>query len=195
MQVIKKHTITLLEVLICVILAGIILSFLFSLLRKTLEKKQEIAQLKQWVYPREMMRLKIHQIVATLDRNTDESSIWTEQDNPLRIFFRYNHKDRNPSFCGIVCSLLYVNEEQQLCLSTFSKRDGERRKEVLLENVSDFSFDLFNAKKVLWQSEWLETEKQLPEMMQLHLKIDQEYYDLVLFVTDPENPIPYRLKS
>lgn len=194
MQASKKYSLTLLEVLICIILAGIILSFLFSLLRKTLEKKQEIAQLKQMVLPREMMRLKMHQIVAAVVKDTDISSVWTECDNPFRLLFRYKHKDRDPRFCGIVCSELYVNKARQLCLSTFSKQDGERRNEVLLENVSEFRYNLFNATKALWQSEWLETEKQLPEMIQFHLKIDQDCYDMVLFVTDPENSISYGLK-
>ena len=61
----KKHSLTLLEVLIGLVLMGIIVSFLFSLLRQTLEKKQEITQLKQKIFPCEMMRLKMNQIVIS----------------------------------------------------------------------------------------------------------------------------------
>lgn len=193
MSIKKKYAITLLEVLIGLILAGIILSFLFSLLRKTLEKKQEIAQLKHMVLPREMMRLKVNQIVGALIKKSP--SVWTECDNGPKLFFVYENIDRDPNFCGIVCSMLYLNENQQLCLSTFSKQDDERRNEILLENIHNFTFALFNPKKAIWQDEWLETENQSPDMIRLHLKIDQDNYDMVLFVTDPENAIPYYIKQ
>lgn len=193
MQVRKKHTITLLEVLIGLILAGIILSFLFSLLRKTLEKKQEIAQLKHIVLPREMMRLRINQIVGALIKQSP--SVWTEYDNGPKLFFVYENIDRDPNFCGVVCSMLFLNENQQFCLSTFSKQNDERRHEVLLENIHNFRFSLFNPKKADWQDEWPETEDQSPDMIRLHLKTDQDNYDMVLFATDPEKAIPYHIKQ
>jgi hypothetical protein len=189
----KKYAITLLEVLIGIILAGIILSFLFSLLRETLIKKQEIAQLKQIVLPREMMRLRINQIIGALSKNTP--SIWTEYDSYPKLFFLYKNIDRDPNFCGTVCSMLYLNKNKQLCLSTFSEKNKERRNEVLLENIHNFTCTLFNPQKAIWQTEWLPEEKQPPDMIRLHLKIDQDTYDMVLFVTDPENPIPYSIKQ
>lgn len=195
MHVKKKHTILLLEILVCLILAGILLSFLFSLLRQTLEKKQEIAQLKQLLFPREMMRLKINQIICSLTKNTAESIIWTDQyvGHPA-LFFRYENKDKDPNFCGVIHSMLYVNACKQLCLCSFSKQNS-KRDEILLENISVFEFELFDQTKAIWQSEWLETKKQPPEMILLHVKIDQDIYDMVLFVTDPENPIVYNIKS
>ena len=129
----KKHSITLLEVLIGLVLAGIILSFLFSLLRQTLEKKQEIAQLKQTIFSREMMRLRMNQIIHSLAKN--ESSVCTDsyEDHPA-LSFCYNNKDKDINFCGTIHSMLYVNEHKQLVLSTFSKQDSKRN-EILLENV------------------------------------------------------------
>lgn len=189
----KKHSITLLEVLIGLVLAGIILSFLFSLLRQTLEKKQEIAQLKQTIFSREMMRLRMNQIINSLAKN--EPGICTDsyEDHPV-LSFCYNNKDKDINFCGTIHSMLYVNEHKQLVLSTFSKQ-GSKRDEVLLENVHIFTFELFDQTKAVWKSEWLKTKAQLPEMVRLHLKIDQDTYDLVLFVTEPKNPIIYGVKS
>ncbi|MDR2540153.1 MAG: hypothetical protein LBC45_06220 [Chlamydiales bacterium] len=189
----KKHSITLLEVLIGLILIGIILSFLFSLLRQTLEKKQEIAQLKQTIFPREMMRLRMNQIIHSLAKK--ESSICTDfyKDHPALSFY-YKNKDKDANFCGIIHSMLYVNEYKQLVLSTFSKQDS-KRDEILLENIHAFTFELFDQTKVVWESEWLKTKGQPPEMIRLHLNIDQDTYDLVLFVTEPKNPIAYGIKS
>ena len=151
MPIKKKYTITLLEILIGLILAGIILSFLFSLLRQTLEKKQEIAQLKQALFPREMMRLKINQIISSLDKNATKSSIWIDQyeDRPA-LFFLYENKDRDPSFCGTIHSVLYVDARKQLVFNTFSKQN-KKRSEILLENVQAFTFELFDQIKVIWQ--------------------------------------------
>ncbi|MGL5263557.1 MAG: type II secretion system protein [Candidatus Rhabdochlamydia sp.] len=193
MPIKKKHAITLLEVLVCLILAGIVLSFLFSLLRQTLEKKQEIAQLKQRTLPREMMRLKINQIISFLAK--EDSSIWTDQyENCPALFFCYENKDKDPHFCGTIRSVLYVNNHKQLILSTFSKQDS-KRDELLLENISIFTFELFDQTKVIWQSEWPSKKKQLPEMLCLHLKIDQDIYDVLFFVVNPENPIAYKVNS
>ncbi|HEV3269245.1 MAG TPA: type II secretion system protein [Candidatus Rhabdochlamydia sp.] len=189
----KKHSITLLEVLIGLVLAGIILSFLFSLLRQTLEKKQEIAQLKQTIFPREMMRLRMNQIINSLAKN--ESNIWIDsyEDHPA-LSFCYENRDKDVNFCGMIHSMLYVNEHKQLVLSTFSKQDS-KRDEILLENIHTFTFELFDQTKAIWKSEWLKTKAQLPEMVRLHLKTDQDNYDLVLFVTEPKNPIIYGVKS
>jgi type II secretory pathway pseudopilin PulG len=191
MPIKKKHAITLLEVLVCLILAGIVLSFLFSLLRQTLEKKQEIAQLKQLMLPREMMRLKINQIISSLAK--EDSNIWTDQyENYPALFFCYENKDKDPHFCGTIHSALYVNNHKQLILSTFSKQNS-KRDELLLENVSVFTFELFDQTKVIWQSEWPSSKKQLPEMLCLHLKIDRDIYDVAFFVVNPENPIAYKV--
>ncbi|KAG6559016.1 hypothetical protein RHABOEDO_000005 [Candidatus Rhabdochlamydia oedothoracis] len=189
----KKHSITLLEVLIGLILAGIILSFLFSLLRQTLEKKQEITQLKQTIFPREMMRLRMNQIINSLAKN--ESGIYVDsyEDHPALSFY-YKNKDKDINFCGTIHSMLYVNEHKQLVLSTFSKQNS-KRDEVLLENIQAFTFEVFDPTKAIWESKWLKTKTQLPEMICLHLKIDQDTYDLVLFVTEPKNPIIYIVKS
>ena len=189
----KKHSLTLLEVLIGLVLMGIIVSFLFSLLRQTLEKKQEITQLKQKIFPCEMMRLKMNQIVSSLSKN--ESSIYTDsyEDHPA-LFFCYENKDKEVNFCGKIHSMLYVKKNQQLVLSTFSKQDSKRN-ELLLDNIHAFTFDLFDQTKAIWESKWPKTQAQLPEMVRLHLKIAQDSYDLVLFVTDQKNPITYGVKS
>lgn len=193
MYVKKKHAITLLEILICLILAGIILSFLFSLLRQTLEKKQEVNQLKQQILPREMMRLKINQIIGYLTKK--DSGIWIDQyENYPALFFCYENKDKDPHFCGTIHSALYVNRHKQLVLSTFSKQNS-KRDELLLENISLFTFELFDQTKVSWQSEWSSKKKQLPEMLCLHLKIDQDVYDAVFFMGNPDNPITYKVSS
>ncbi|WP_220017617.1 hypothetical protein [Candidatus Rhabdochlamydia oedothoracis] len=175
------------------ILAGIILSFLFSLLRQTLEKKQEITQLKQTIFPREMMRLRMNQIINSLAKN--ESGIYVDsyEDHPALSFY-YKNKDKDINFCGTIHSMLYVNEHKQLVLSTFSKQNS-KRDEVLLENIQAFTFEVFDPTKAIWESKWLKTKTQLPEMICLHLKIDQDTYDLVLFVTEPKNPIIYIVKS
>lgn len=189
----KKHSITLLEVLIGLVLMGIIVSFLFSLLRQTLEKKQEMAQLKQMIFPREMMRLKMNQIINSLAKK--ESGIYTDsyEDHPA-LFFCHENKDKEINFCGVIHSMLYVNEHKQLVLTTFSKQDS-KRDEILLENIHAFTFELFDQTKAIWESKWPKTKAQLPEMVRLHLKIDQDPYDLVLFVTEPKNPIIYGVKS
>ncbi len=189
----KKHSITLLEVLIGLILMGIIVSFLFSLLRQTLEKKQEMAQLKQMIFPREMMRLKMNQIINSLAKNESGIYIDSYDDHPS-LTFCYENKDKEVNFCGMIHSMLYVNDHKQLVLSTFSKQDS-KRDEILLENVHAFTFELFDQTKAIWESAWLKTKAQLPEMVRLHLKIDQDIYDLVLFVTEPKNPITYSVKS
>ena len=90
--------------------------------------------------------------------------------------------------------MLYVNEHKQLILSTFSKQDS-KRDELLLDNIHAFTFELFDPKKTSWESKWPKTKAQLPEMVRLHLKTDQDTYDLVLFVTEPKNPIIYGVKS
>lgn len=189
----KKHSITLLEVLIGLVLAGIILSFLFSLLRQTLEKKKEIYQLKQTIFSREMMRLRMNQIIHSLVKNESGIYIDSYEDYPA-LSFCYHNKDKDINFCGKIHSMLYVNEYKQLVLSTFSKQNS-KRDEILLENVYVFTFELFDQTKATWESEWLKTKAQLPEMVRLHLKIDQDAYDLVLFVTEPKNPIIYGIKS
>lgn len=189
----KKHSIILLEVLIGLVLAGTILSFLFSLLRQTLEKKQEIVQLKQTIFPFEMMRLRINQIIHSLAKNKSGIYIDSYQDHPV-LSFCYRNKDKDINFCGAIHSILYVNEHKQLVLSTFSKQDS-KRDEILLENIHAFTFELFDPTKYIWKTEWLKTKAQLPEMLCLHLKMDQDTYDLVLFVTEPKNPIFYSVKS
>ena len=189
----KKYSITLLEVLIGLVLMGIIVSFLFSLLRQTLEKKQEIAQLKQTILPREMMRLRMNRIINSLAKK--ESSIYSDchEDHPA-LFFCYENKDKEIDFCGMIHSMLYVNEHKQLILSTFSKQDS-KRDELLLDNVHTFTFELFDPKKASWESKWPKIKAQLPEMVRLRLKIAQDIYDLVLFVTEPRNPITYGVNS
>jgi len=133
----KKHSFTLIEVVIALSLMGIISGVLFSYWRDLNIKSARIEQVKATFLQRESLQIRLSEIFSLL---TDDLTA-TEDE----LTFRYdNGVDPNPHLCGEIEGRLFF-ESGVLFLESKSLEQDEMRLESLMREVKNFRFDLFEV--------------------------------------------------
>lgn len=166
----KTYSLTLLEVLIALGLAGVLLSGLLTFYIQISKKHIEIKELKKTVMPIELMRQRFcHLFAHAQTEQGDTPRFFHTLSHPdalgPALFFSYDYGiDPNPHFCGNLKGMLYLNARHELCLTTWSGE--EARQEMFLEQIDYIEFNFFDAKKKEWKHTW-EKKNPLPPFFTL----------------------------
>ena len=186
--VMKKRTLTLLEIVIAMVLMGILLTGLFNVFRQGLKKNIAAKEMKQKVLQLELFQQKMKNLFAS------ESSVYLEKHpeaSGLALITSFEEKaDPESSMCGTLDGMVYLNDKKQLCFASWSEK-GNGRVEVLLDKVDRFQCQLFDAKKGEWMESWPRKKEEIPVMLSLKLEWDKKEIPFVFFLSDPSERITY----
>lgn len=170
----KRHAFTLLEIMIALSLAAIFFSAIMTCYYQASKQKQWVQKLKQRTLPLELVRQKMTHLFAKT-RGYGLSIFYTgthgDAKGPCLFFSYFEEVDPDPALCGERMNMLYLSQENELCLATWGPYSGGR-KEVLLPQIQNLSFSFFNAESKEWQLDWDKKEKFPPFFEMICQSID-----------------------
>lgn len=193
----QKHSLTLLEVSIAILLTGFLLSTLWGLYHRWLftyqqmQKKQ--TELHKLVFLKERLSRVIDLVGVPSPKEEDLHFLFTPSDKIegfTSLCFSYtNEPDPDFFFNGTLRSLLYVNNLKKLCLTTWGSNQTTRT-ETLLAPISSFSLSYFDLQTNLWREDWPDTLHYLPLWIRLTAE-STESIELIFALRHPDDPIFY----
>src|SRR5579871_2796 len=173
----KKHSLTLLEVIIAIALLGFLLTGLFRSLHQGLKKNIEAKALKQKVLQLELFQQRLKNLFSHLDGKSG-LLLQKHPDAKGQALFVSYCQDVDPDFemCGTLQGMLFLNKQKELCLVSWSEKE-KGRLEVLLDKVDAFRCQLFDPKK----GEWSEKNQENPVMISIDFKWEGKEIPFVFF--------------
>lgn len=170
------------------VLLGILLTGLFNVFRQGLKKNIAAKEMKQKVLQLELFQQRMKSLFA------QESSVFLEthpEASSPALFTSFEERsDPEPSMCGTLQGMLYLNDKKQLCFASWSE-NGSGRIEVLLDKVGRFQCQLFDAKKGEWIENWPKKKEDTPVMVSMKLEWDKKEIPFVFFLSDSSEHITY----
>jgi prepilin-type N-terminal cleavage/methylation domain-containing protein len=172
----KKRNFTLIEVMISLALLALLLGFLFTYFRQTLMTKNKAGVLKEKVMRIELFQVRLG---ALFDRFSNESDCFvTNQPHgdavgSALLLYCDHGIDPNPSFSGLIHSMLFKTRDHTVCLCSWSKQH-KAKVDVLLKGVKELSFEFFNGKQ--WRTTWPKDKKDeaFPKMIKISVLMQGE---------------------
>jgi type II secretory pathway component PulJ len=183
----------LLELLIALSLTAILLTILFSFFVETAKLDKKIETARQAIMDRNYLQVKLQTLFSSIDRSANAPYFYTqelekEKTRGLVTIFD-NGIDPDPAFSGTIQARLYLDENQNLCLTTQpfgSKTSHTSRKEILFPHVEHIEFEFLGKKRApetgkqddsrsinaayAWRHEWSKTEREIPGIIRLTLQ-------------------------
>ncbi len=191
----KRHSLTLLEMMVAFFLVGILLSTLWGLYHNWLLTSQKNQKRQTQVHKILFLKERLDKIalLTSSSQEEDQNFLFTPLEKaeglPTVCFSYENAPDPDPAFNGKVCSLLYLNSIKQLCLATWAQ-ENKPRIDFLFGPVDSFSLSYFDPQTNFWRDDWPETFHHLPLWMRL--KIDgNEKLELLFRLDHSFEPILY----
>ena len=185
---VKKHALTLLEIVISLVLLGVLLTGLFNVFRQGLKKNIEAKLLKQKVLHLELFQQRLKTLFAS------ESAMWIENYKEAAgpaLFFTYEQPvDPDFEMYGKLQGTLFLSRKKELCLLTCVE-GGKAVVETLLDNVTSFSCLLFDPKQKQWMENYPKKKTEKPVMLSLQLKANNNEVPFVFFLKSPSEQITY----
>lgn len=171
------------------VLLGFLLTGLFNVFRQGLKNSISAKELKQKVLQLELFQQRMKILF------THKNDVWLEQHpdaigNGLCTTFEQK-VDPEFDMCGNMQGMLYRNDKKQLCFVSWSEK-GKARVEILLDNVEQTNFSLFDTKKAEWMESWSKDKKGTPNMVSVKLQWGKNPISFVFFLIDPDEHITYR---
>lgn len=172
----KNHkSLTLLEVTLAIFLAGLLLSTLweFHMRSSVGHKKIQIAQslLGKKIFLHQRLQNLFSQVAMPKHPGT---LLTPENSYGLYSSLVLSYKesaDPDPSFNGLVQSLLYVDSKNRLCLASWPENPTKCRIEVLHDDIVDLQLSFFTLKEKAWQNICYNTEEEGFESLPLWVKM------------------------
>lgn len=173
----KKRTFFLFELLIALTLIGMLISFLFSFLVGGIRIEKKMAQVRQSVWERGKVQVRLADAFLGLQK----ASLYTEKG---ALLFSFDHGvDPEPSFSGVLFGKLYM--EENCLLFSYGPSEDKKRKELLLQDVKDFSLQFLDTE---WVSYWPKENSKIP--LAIRLLIQQGGSPLQFGFPLPFSPLP-----
>lgn len=184
---VKRRSLTLLEIMIAIVLLGVLLTGLFNGFRQAVKKNITTRELKQRILPLELFQQRLKLIFS------HQSTLWL-QPHPEATgtaLWMSHEQEADPEFdlCGPIQSMLYLTSAKELCLVHWSEQ-GRGRVETLVNKVEGFSCRFFDGKE--WIDTWPKNKKEQPKMVKINLKREKQETPFVFFLSDPEEKIVYK---
>lgn len=180
----RKAPFLLFEILVALSLMGMVLSILFSFMVQSMRVDKKMEKARESILERQALQIRLSDILTTLSFQFDSPSLYTqkfpkeEKESLVTIFD--NGVDPDPAFSGTVIGRIYLDENKHLCLAYWPFQGEEHnrpwRKEVLISNVSDFSFSFLRSSsdaqksQTLWENCWPKKNSLAPSIVRLILK-------------------------
>ncbi len=184
----KKHSLTLLEVVIAIVLLGILLTGLFSSFRQGVVKNISARELKQKVLQLELFQQRMKILFS------QENGLWIEkhpQATGMALFTDFEQKaDPDFDMCGDLEGMLFLNAKKELCFVIWSE-NGTERMETLLDGVSSFKCRLFDPKEGEWNTTWPQKKQGSPAMVAIDLTWHGKEIPFVFFLKSSNEKIMY----
>jgi Tfp pilus assembly protein PilE len=202
----QKRSITLLEIMIALTLAGILLAVVFNTYRHITLSHIKLEKAKVEVLANKMISQRLITMLSNLnidrpstqDKKTESTSPLYTLSLPESAYLTLNIEhdngtDPDPSFCHHVKSVLFLSRHHQLCLVTYSS-NGEQRKEVFKENISEMKLQFFDPSEKEWMPSWDYNNKKLPPMLKLSLfsKQKEPPLEFAFFIPEGEDEVVYK---
>jgi hypothetical protein len=179
-----KKNFTLLEVIIALFLISIMLSFIFTFFSNLTKIEKNIEITKNEIYERNFLYIKLNNIFT----NLKDQFFTTDENKELTFNFLYDAKvDLDPNFSSIINGKLYIDENDNLILESFSNdKKDEKRKEILFKKVKTFEVKFLSndsdtnylkekiSSNVNWYFFWPKEKKSIPSI--IYLKINNQEY-------------------
>ena len=198
----KKRALTLLEVIISLALTAILLTMLISSATRLFSTRTRIENAKQEVLAKTLIQERLSSLFSALAKYQPSEKGLPEKEpkGPLEsidgkslTLFLENQIDANPFFCGSTKGEIFV-ENQNLIFQLMGKNDAVR-KEILLENVKDISFQFFNPfeEPARLIEAWKEKTGELPAHIILTIATSStdKQYEFAFFFPSHDNFIVY----
>jgi prepilin-type N-terminal cleavage/methylation domain-containing protein len=190
-----SHNFTLLEVMVSIALFGMLLAFLFTFFKQTLQTKNETALLKEKVRRIELFELRLHSLFDTFTEKGEcrVAHLFHGDAVGAALDIRCDHGiQHDPAFSGLLHSMLFKTREDKICLCTWSKNKTPQV-DTLLSGVKEISFAFFNGTE--WYTVWPKDKKDraFPYLIRISvlLKGDEEKRQDFIYALPPATEISY----
>lgn len=188
----KKSCLTLLEVIIATFLSGILLAVVLQTYQIYIRQNREMKKQQESLFTYLLIKQRIDKLFSLLISHQDQAVVFTlpSKGSPsMCLCFLYEGSaDPDPLFNGLLRSLLFVDENRRLCLTTWSL-DRESLTEVLEEGVLHLSFSFFHKDTNSWQEDWPEIQTQLPLWVRLFYETPEGKKEIQFQAQIPESAI------
>ena len=184
----KKHSLTLLEVIVAMVLLGILLTGLFQCFQQGLKKNIAAKELKQRVLQLELFQQHLKHLFTL----QDEVWIKKHQDAVGNVLMLSYEQKLDPDFqmCGALMGMLYLNKNKELCFATWSEQ-GKDRIEILLDKVDAFKCQLFDPKAAQFSENWPLKKEEIPRMVSIRITWSNKEIPFVFFINSIDEKISY----
>ena len=134
----RKHSLTLLEVVIAITLLGVLLAGLFSCFHQGLKSSIASKELKQKILQLELFQQRLKNLFSHLDDTMGISLEKHPDAQGLALIVPYKQAiDPEFDMCGTLQGMIFLNKNKQLCLTSWSEK-GKARNEILLDKITLF---------------------------------------------------------
>ncbi len=144
---IKKNNFTLLEIIISLFLMSIIITFLFGSFSKIMKLEKNIEEKKEKILKINHLQIRLNQVFSNIYQGDfiNQSPFYTKRAknfNGLILYMSYDNKiDSDANFSSVLRAKLFIDENKNLCLQTFSRDKNQApRIEILLKNVKGIEY-------------------------------------------------------
>lgn len=194
---IRKRSLSLIEVVIALALTSLLLSVLFQGYRQL-----PIAQKKAQAISSKILSLKkVDQTLSSLFSNVipqvndDKPTLYTvmipESHFPALFLTYFGEIDPDPDFSELVQGALFVSRDHELCFTTWGK--GEKsRTDLLLTGISSLSFSFFEPRWKQWTENWPLHHPAFPPLIEVTLKFTDQKEQTFAYSLPEAIDITYR---
>jgi hypothetical protein len=157
-------------------LIGILLSFIFSFFKDTLIQKGQTLLLKEKTMRFELLRLRLEQLFNNYSEEKESALLsfaHADAVGPALLIYCEHGLHPDPSYSGLIYSMLFKTRDHRLCLCTWSKNNTPKV-DTVLDKVEDLCFSFFAEKE--WHSAWPLDEKSalFPCMIKISVLMQEE---------------------
>ena len=194
MRISRKQSFTLIEIVVCIVLASFLLTGLFNVLRQALQKNVAVKNVKQKVLQLELFQQRVKNIMGNLgDMTRLAVDTHPEASGPVLTASYKNPADPDLEMCGQLRTMLYLNGKNELCLASWNST-GKGRMEVLLDHVASFKCKIYDPRKKEWGQGGAVTPARRREsfpMIAIDLEWDGKEIPFVFFPQNNIEPVYY----
>ncbi len=169
-----KQALTLIELMVALLLTGLLLAVLWQGYCAQQQVSRKIEKEKILTQKLLFCKQRIEKILFQFAHEGTQHILFTPTTTKNitdTLCFSYEQTaDPDPSFTGIVKSLLYTDETKQLCLATWSS-EQQCRIEILHDNVLQIKYGFFDPDTNTWHDSWPESFTHPPSWLRLQMSI------------------------
>jgi len=187
-MLIKKNNFTLIEVLVCIFLIGMIFSLLFKFFTQITILEIKIDKAAEKIHQSNNFYVQLTNCFSKIKlKDFDKSPFYTKlESNKLIMHFCFdNGVDPDPDLSDVVDAMIYVNDEKKLILEIKKNENAltKSRKIILLKKVEKINYLFLSSKdealkehlsenitsKIGFYNFWPEEKKNLPQAILIDL--------------------------